>query len=144
MHVIDRLPPPAADTEYAEVEERARTELGTSLTYHQSDVRDVPELNRIMERIADHQGRLDGLIAAAGINFETPGLDHTAEDCERILSINVTGCFMTAQAAARQMVRLKQPGSICMIGSMSATIANKGMYAPYVQFQRLPDPWRLV
>jgi NAD(P)-dependent dehydrogenase (short-subunit alcohol dehydrogenase family) len=52
------------------------------------------------------------------------------EETERMMSINFTGAFMTAQAAARQMIRLKRPGSIVMIASMSATIANKGMLAP--------------
>lgn len=93
-------------------------------------MRDVPDLNRIFEGIADGAGRLDGLIAAAGINHETPAIDYSQEETERMMSINFTGCFMTAQAAARQMIRLKQPGSILMIASMSATIANKGMLAP--------------
>ncbi|KAL2684910.1 hypothetical protein Neosp_006003 [[Neocosmospora] mangrovei] len=132
VHAIDRLPSPANDpsTGFSRVAKRAQEELGTSLTYHQSDVRNVPELNRIFEGIADATGRLDGLIAAAGINQETPALEYTAEDADNMMSINFTGAFMTAQAAARQMVRLKQPGSICLIASMSGTIANKGMIAP--------------
>lgn len=85
-----------------------------------------------MEKIADQNGRLDGLLAAAGINLETPALEDTAENVDHILSINVTGCFMTAQAAARQMVRLKSKGSICLVASMSGSVANKGMQAPYV------------
>lgn len=132
VHAIDRLPSPANDPSsgFSKVAKRAEEELGTSLTYHQSDVRNVPELNRIFEGIADTTGRLDGLIAAAGINQETPALEYTAEDADNMMSINFTGAFMTAQAAARQMVRLKQPGSICLIASMSGTIANKGMIAP--------------
>ncbi|KAM0418705.1 hypothetical protein ACHAPT_012404 [Fusarium lateritium] len=132
VHAVDRLPSPANDPSsgFSKVSKRAREELGTSLTYHQTDVRNVPELNRIFEGIADGAGRLDGLIAAAGINQETPALEHTAEDADNMMSINFTGAFMTAQAAARQMVRLKQPGSICLIASMSGTIANKGMLAP--------------
>lgn len=132
VHVLDRLPSPEQDPSsgFSEVVKRARRELDTTLTYHQVDVRNVPELNDIMEGIARQSGRLDGVIAAAGVQQETPALEHTAQDTERILSINVTGCFMTVQAAARQMVRLKQPGSICMIASMSGSIANKGLLCP--------------
>lgn len=132
VHAIDRLPSPSNDpsSAFSEVARRARDEFGTSLTYHQADVRNVPELNGIFRSIADEAGRLDGLIAAAGINHETPALEYLPEEVDRMMSINVTGAFMTAQAAARQMVRLKQPGSIAMIASMSGTIANKGMYAP--------------
>ena len=132
MHAIDRLPSPGNDprSSFSKVIKRARDDFGTSLMYHQADVRNVPELNNIFRSIADQAGRLDGLIAAAGVNHETSALEYLPEQVDRMMSINVTGAFMTAQAAARQMVRLKQPGSICMIASMSGTIANKGMYAP--------------
>ncbi|KAH7153036.1 hypothetical protein EDB81DRAFT_441952 [Dactylonectria macrodidyma] len=129
---IDRLESPESDpnSDFSRVARRAREELGSSLAYRQVDVRDSAQLNKIFEDVADQTGRLDGLIAAAGINQETPALEYTAEDADRMMSINFTGCFMTAQAAARQMVRLKKPGSICLIASMSGSIANKGMIAP--------------
>lgn len=126
------MPSPLEDptSQFSKVAQRAQEELGSSLKYHQIDVRNVPRLNETFTAIADEAGKLDGLIAAAGINFETPAIDYTIQETERLLSINVTGCFMTAQAAARQMVRFKIPGSICMIASMSGTIANRGMSAP--------------
>ena len=63
-------------------------------------------------------------VAAAGIQQETPALDYTAQDSDRMLGVNVTGALMTAQAVARQMVRLEKPGSIVMIASMSGHIVN--------------------
>jgi len=47
-----------------------------------------------------------------------------------MLSINVTGCFMTAQAAAKQMIRFGNGGSVVLIASMSGTIANRGLICP--------------
>lgn len=132
VHAIDRLPSPTNDpkSEFSQVSTRAREELGTSLTYHQADVRDNKHLNEIFRKIADENNRLDGIMAAAGINYEAPALEYSEEEANRMMGINVTGCFMTVQAAARQMVRLKQPGSIAMVASMSAAVANRGMYAP--------------
>lgn len=132
VHAIDRLPSPAEDTssEFYTVAKRAREQLGKTLHYHQSDVREVDQLNKIVEGIAGRQGRLDGLIAAAGINHETPAIDYTPEMVDNMLGINVKGVFITAQAVARQMMRLEKPGSIVMIASMSAAVANKGMTAP--------------
>lgn len=118
---------------------RATQELGTKLTYHQTDVRDVGALNEIMEKIASQSERLDGLVAAAGINQETAAIDYSSDEVDKMMRNNFTGTFMTAQAAARQMVRLKQRGSICLIASMSGTIANKGMTAPYVARPSQPD-----
>jgi len=128
VYALDRLPEPSPD--FARISTRATSELGTSLTYRQVDVRDTDALNAIIGDIATKHGRLDGLIAAAGIQQETPALEYTAEDANRMLEVNVTGCFMTAQAVARQMVKLGQGGSIVMIASMSATIANRGLICP--------------
>lgn len=85
----------------------------------------MDELNTIVQDIADKHGRMDGLIAAAGIQQETPALDYSRKDCDTMMSINVTGVFMTAQAVARQMVRFEQGGSVVLIASMSGTVANR-------------------
>ncbi|CAJ2500582.1 Uu.00g034350.m01.CDS01 [Anthostomella pinea] len=131
VHVFDRQPEPSAGSYYQEVARRAKEELNTSLHYHQVDVRTgVDKLNKISEEIAEKHGRLDGLLAAAGIQQETPALEYTAADADRLLGVNVTGVLMTAQAVARQMVRLGQPGSMVLIASMSGTIANKGLICP--------------
>lgn len=123
MYALDRLPEPSPD--FAVIAERAEKELGTSLHYRQIDVRDVPKLNKIIEEIADRHGRLDGLIAAAGIQQETPALEYTPEDANRMFEVNITGVFMTAQAVAKQMIKFGQGGSIALIASMSGTIANR-------------------
>lgn len=68
---------------------------------------------------------MDGLIAAAGIQQETPALEYSAKDANTMMEVNVTGVFMTAQAVAKQMIRFGNGGSIVMIASMSGTIANK-------------------
>lgn len=128
VYALDRLESPSPD--FARVQKRATSELGTSLHYRQIDVREVEQLNAIVEEIASTHGRLDGLIAAAGIQQETPALEYTAEDSNRMMSVNVTGCFMTAQAAAKQMIKFGNGGSIVMIASMSGTIANRGLICP--------------
>lgn len=99
--------------------------MGTKLEYRRIDVRDAELLTSVVEEIANSEGRLDGLVAAAGIQQETPALEYTANDCNRMMEVNVTGAFMTAQAAAKQMIRFGNGGSIVLIASMSGTIANK-------------------
>ncbi|OLN92799.1 D-arabinitol 2-dehydrogenase [ribulose-forming] 2 [Colletotrichum chlorophyti] len=128
VHAIDRLPKP--DPDFEKVALRASSELASSLTYHQVDVRDPESLNSVVEGIAKKHGRLDGLIAAAGIQQETPALEYKAADVDKMMGVNVTGVFMTAQAVARQMVKLKSRGSIVLIGSMSGTVANRGLICP--------------
>ncbi|KAI1425121.1 hypothetical protein F5Y12DRAFT_393410 [Xylaria sp. FL1777] len=131
VHVLDRQSEPPAGSIYQKVAQRARDELGTAIFYHQVDVRTgVENLNSIVEKIAEKHGRIDGLIAAAGIQQETSALEYTAADADRMLGINVTGVLMTAQAVARQMTRLGSTGSFVLIASMSGTVANRGLICP--------------
>lgn len=128
VYALDRLPELSPD--FHTIASRAEKELGTSLYYRQVDVRDVVNLNKIVTDIAEKHGRLDGLIAAAGIQQETTALEYTAEDANRMFEINITGVFMTSQAAAKQMIRFGKGGSIVMIASMSGTVANRGLICP--------------
>ena len=123
VYALDRLPEPSPD--FYRVQRRAAEELGNTFHYKQIDVRDVEGLNKVVTEIGDERGRLDGLIAAAGIQQETPALEYTAEDANRMFEINITGVFMTAQAAAKQMIRFGNGGSIALIASMSAHVANR-------------------
>ena len=123
VYALDVLPEPSPD--FPRIQKRAAEELGTTLNYRQIDVRDNKALNEVIGEIADVEGRMDGLIAAAGIQKETPALEYTQEDANHMFSINITGVFMTAQAVARQMIRFGKGGSIVLIGSMSAHVANR-------------------
>ena len=122
VYCLDRLPEPSP--KFPDVQKRAKA-LGTELHYRQIDVRDVTGLNKVIGEIADAEGRMDGLIAAAGIQQETPALEYTQEDANRMFEINITGSFMTSQAVAKQVIKFKRGGSIVMIASMSATVANR-------------------
>ena len=50
---------------------------------------DATGLKKRFQEVANWRGRLDGLVAAAGMQYEAPALEYTAEDCRRILDINV-------------------------------------------------------
>lgn len=123
VYALDRLPEPSPD--FYRVQKRAAEDLGTTFYYRQIDVRDVDGLNEVVTSIGDKHGRMDGLIAAAGIQQETTALDYTAKDANMMFEINITGVFMTAQAVAKQMIKFGNGGSIAMIASMSAHIANR-------------------
>lgn len=128
VYALDRLEKPDAD--FARVQERAQNELGTSLSFLRLDVRDNVSLNATVAGIAEENGRLDGLLACAGIQQETSALEYTMEDADRMMGVNITGTFMAAQAVARQMIKLGQPGSMVLVASMSGSVANKGLICP--------------
>jgi NAD(P)-dependent dehydrogenase (short-subunit alcohol dehydrogenase family) len=124
VHVLDVLPAPSSD--FSRICSKATT-LGTSLTYHIADVRSPSSLSDTISRI----GKIDGLIAAAGVQKETPALLYSAPDANAMLEVNVTGVFLTAQAVAREMIARKTTGSIVLVASMSGRIANKVVSFPF-------------
>ncbi|KAF2179116.1 oxidoreductase [Zopfia rhizophila CBS 207.26] len=128
VHCLDRAEKP--EEEFEEAKQRVRPESGGSLHYAQVDVRDTKCLDEVIGRIAARRNRLNGLVAAAGVQQITQAVDYTAEDVTRMLEINYTGLFMTATATARQMFKYKCRGSMCLIASMSGVVANKGLLTP--------------
>ncbi|KAI4142386.1 MAG: hypothetical protein LQ340_007363 [Diploschistes diacapsis] len=95
VYALDRLPEPSPD--FYRIQKRAAEELGTTLLYRQIDVRDEEMLGQVVSKIGDEHGRMDGLIAAAGIQQETPALDYSAKDANMMFEINITGVMMTSK-----------------------------------------------
>ncbi|KAI2613422.1 NAD(P)-binding protein [Hypoxylon sp. NC1633] len=127
VYCFDREP--EADEQWAEAARRA-DEFGGSLHYHQQDVQDTDGLDRTIAEIADKHKRLDGVVAAAGVQHLSPAIEWTKEEVNRMMDINYTGLMMTATSAAKQMFKYKIHGSMCFIASMSGSVANKGLLSP--------------
>lgn len=125
VYCLDRLPQPS-DT-FNDTQSKLSHAYSGSLHYRKVDVQDVADLNSVIADIAQAHQRLDGLVAAAGIQHVCPALEYPVEKVNEMLSVNFTGVYCTAVACAKQMIRWKTPGAMCLIGSMSGLIANKGL-----------------
>ncbi|KAI0202956.1 short-chain dehydrogenase [Astrocystis sublimbata] len=128
VYCFDRDEKP--DAEWEEAARRGREKWGGELHYRQQDVQDSDSLDKTIAAIADKHQRLDGVIAAAGVQQICPAMEYSHEDVSRMMDINYTGVMMTASSAARQMFKYKCHGSMCFIASMSGQVANKGLISP--------------
>ncbi|KZS96892.1 NADP-dependent mannitol dehydrogenase [Sistotremastrum niveocremeum HHB9708] len=93
---------------------------------YQCDVSDADQVTKTFKQIDDELGPVTGLIANAGVSVVKPALELTAEDFQKVYSVNVLGVFNTARAAAKLWTERKhQGGSIVITSSMSSQIINQ-------------------
>ncbi|EJD52486.1 NAD(P)-binding protein [Auricularia subglabra TFB-10046 SS5] len=124
VYAVDKLlePPPDFD----QVASRAKHDLGTQIDYIQADVRDQRRLHSIAEHIVNKERRIDGLIAAAGILEVVGAMELSKQGLNETIETNLIGTFISAQAVAKQMVKLGTPGSLVLIASVAGSVASKG------------------
>jgi NAD(P)-dependent dehydrogenase (short-subunit alcohol dehydrogenase family) len=84
VFAFDRLPTP--DPHFEEIQKKFPDQ---HLQYTSIDVTKADGLKSKFAQVADWKGRLDGLVAAAGIQHEASALEYSADDCRRILDVNV-------------------------------------------------------
>jgi glucose 1-dehydrogenase len=85
---------------------RARGGSAAALKANVSEEEDVLAM---FERFVDAFGRIDILVANAGIQQDAPTLEMTAKQWRAVLEVNLSGQFLCAREAARRFVQ--QPGS---------------------------------
>lgn len=83
------------------------------------DVTRRKDCERAVERTLARHGRIDALVNNAGITAPQRLLDVTDELYDRIMDVNMRGCFHMTQAVAPAM-RAQRAGSIVNMSSVSA------------------------
>lgn len=97
---------------------------GTRIMAVKADVTEPDQVNQMMERIVDNFGSLNIAFCNAGICMNIPAEEMTLEQWNRVININLTGVFLTAQAAGKQMLKQGKGGVIINTASMSGHIVN--------------------
>jgi len=113
-------------------EERGReATTGLGAAFVRCDVSRKAEVSAAVEKAVREYGRLDVLVANAGIVHAADFLDLEEADFDRVLSVNLKGIFLAGQAAARQMVKQGGGGAIVNMSSVNAVMAIPNQ-VPYV------------
>lgn len=92
--------------------------LGGSAVALQADVSQKSDVNRLVEKTAEHFGQLNILINNAGLYPLHSLLDMTEEDWDLVLDSNLRSTFLCTQAAAKQMIDQGSGGAIVNIASI--------------------------
>lgn len=107
-----------ADAEMVADEVRAG---GGSASAHELDVADVASIRAGVAAVVERHGRLDVLVANAGLGANHPAVDVTEADWDEMMDVNAKGLFFTAQAAGRVMLD-QGSGRIVAISSQASLV----------------------
>ncbi len=91
---------------------------GPDASYWEADVTDLPALTAVAERIKEKYGRIDTVVANAGIAIGGPLLDSDHAAFSRVIEVNLLGSVATARAFLPALAESR--GYLLQIASLAA------------------------
>jgi NAD(P)-dependent dehydrogenase (short-subunit alcohol dehydrogenase family) len=93
-------------------------EMGAGITFVTADISDEGSVAALMETTVDRFGRIDVVVANAGIANIGPWPDEPFDQWREILGVNLNGTMLTCKAAWPHLV--SSGGNIVVVSSLSA------------------------
>jgi glucose 1-dehydrogenase len=88
-----------------------------------ADMSDAGQIKNLIYETVKKLGRIDILVNNAGIVGFENFVDMKEESWNKLIDVDLKGCFLCAQAAAKQMIKQGKGGKIVNIASIAGTIA---------------------
>lgn len=98
--------------------------LGYPAEFVRLDVTKSAQVTEVADALAEKHGRVDILVANAGIAKGSPSETTSDEEWNLVIDINLNGLYWCNRAFGRHMLQ-QGSGSIVNVGSMSGIISNK-------------------
>ena len=90
----------------------------------QADVTRSADVAEMAQRTARHFGRIDILVNNAGSRIVKPFLEHTEDDWNAMLAVNLTAPFLCAKAVVPHMKRGGRGGRIINLASIASFVGR--------------------
>lgn len=119
------------DTNKADLDTTLAFLQNTTSGTHQIYEADISQREKVKDAVdaAEATAPIDILINNAGIAFETPFLEISPDEWEKVLAVNLSGCFHVSQLVCRYMVKRKK-GIVINMSSKNGLDGEAG-YAHY-------------
>ena len=104
---------------------QAIAEAGAAVRYYRCDVSDFAAAKAVADSVAKDFGKIDILVNNAGVTADKLIMRMNEEDWDRVLSINLKGCFNMVKHVTPYMMR-KRYGRIVSISSVVGLMGNAG------------------
>ena len=115
------------DVNLEETEKTAKEirDLGRASLALKADVTSLKDVQDMMDKILDKFTKVDILINNAGITKDGLVLRMTEEDWDRVIAVNLKGCFICTKAASKIMLK-QRFGKIVNLASIIGIMGNIG------------------
>ena len=100
----------------AEIQKRGRRTLSIA-----ADVSEIASLDRLRDECLEAFGKVDILLAVAGMTKKSPTLEMDEADWQQVIETNLTGTLRACQVFGRPMIAQKY-GRIVTVGSLSSFV----------------------
>ena len=119
-----------AVVDYADESAAAETlaalrEAGAAARYYRCDVSDFAAAKEVVDAIVKDFGKIDILVNNAGITADKLILRMEEEDWDKVLAVNLKGCFNMIKHVTPYMMR-KRCGRIVSVSSVVGLMGNAG------------------
>jgi (+)-trans-carveol dehydrogenase len=123
---VDTVPYPTATPDDLAETVRQVEALDRRIVAAEVDVRDLAGLTQAVEDGVAQLGRLDIVLANAGISTPAPSLEMDEETWSTMIDVNLTGVWKTLRASVPYVIAGGRGGSVVITSSLAAIYANAG------------------
>jgi len=121
---VESVPYPTATAEDLAETVRQVEALDRRIVATEADVRDSAGLTRAVGQGVAELGRLDVVLANAGISSPAPTLEMSEQTWQDMIDINLTGVWKTLKASVPHIIEGGRGGSVVITSSLAAIWAN--------------------
>ncbi len=122
---VESVPYPTATAEDLAETVRQVEALDRRIIATEADVRDSAGLTRAVGQGVAELGRLDVVLANAGISSPGPTLEMSEQTWQDMIDINLTGVWKTLKASVPHIIEGGRGGSVVITSSLAAIWANE-------------------
>lgn len=112
------------------VAEQVIEKTGVTVFPVEVDVTVEERVEAMVKKAIDEFGSLEIIVNNAGISAMNPSVDMPVKEWRKVIDVNLTGVFLCARTAAREMIK-KDYGKIINIASIYGAVGDRFHAAPY-------------
>lgn len=104
--------------------------IGVRAKAARCDVTEPRDVESLVDATVKDFGRLDIIVNNAGLASMSPATEVSLEEWNRVVAVNLTGVFLCARTAARQMIK-QGSGKVINVASIYGAVGDVFPAAPY-------------